>query len=69
MASWIRSLSQVIPLWLAAPETERAPQASVSSPAASGIHGADANPCHCQSGFVLASFEALWVQKSQASQW
>lgn len=30
MASWIRSLSQVIPLWLAAPETERAPQASVS---------------------------------------
>ena len=59
-ANWTHHQSQVSQPWLAAAETKPAPRASVSSPAASGIHGADANPCHCQSGLVLTSFE---VQK------
>lgn len=61
-ASWIHHLNSVTPRWPAGPpETEPAPQASVSFPAASGNHGADANPWHCQSQFILTSFEEFWV--------
>lgn len=50
--SGIHHLNSVSPRWLAVPETEPAPQTSVSSPAASSIHGADVNPAtHWQSGF------------------
>lgn len=61
-ASWIHHLNSVSPRWPAGPsETEPAPQASVSFPAASGFHGADANSWHCQSRFTLTSSEEFWV--------